>query len=102
MGPKMIVAKKIFSSPHFLIKVRDNNCGHNRFGIIISSGVLKKSTERHFWKRRIADYLRKLPNLKKDFLLIVMPEIKKASSEILKNEFNKFLEKILSSQETRI
>lgn len=95
IGQDMKAAKKIFSSPYFLVKSKDNDCGHNRFGIIISSAAVKKSTERHFWKRRIADYLRKLPNLKKDFLVIVTPEVQKILPETLNNELNKFLEKIL-------
>jgi len=80
MGPKMGSAKKIFSSPYFLIKASENNCNHNRFGIIISSASVKKSTQRHFWKRRIADETKKWQNFGKDFLIIVSPKINGASA----------------------
>ncbi len=83
-------AKKVFSSPYFLIKTAENKTDHNRFGIIISTSSVQKSVDRHFWKRRIADYLRQTPNFKKDFLFIVSPGIKKSSPEKVKNELDKF------------
>ena len=82
-------AKKVFSSPYFFVKAATNAVGHNRFGIIISTAVLKKSVDRHFWKRKIASGLSELPNFKKDFLLIVSPGIKRAAFKEVEEEIKK-------------
>lgn len=81
--------KKIYSSPYFLLKSKDNNEGSNRFAVIIPASAVKKSTRRHFWKRRMIEYLKLWPNLQKDFLVIVSSKIEKIDKKILRNELDK-------------
>ncbi len=86
--------KNLYSSPWFLLKSKKNSVGHNRFGVIISASAVRKSTQRHFWKRQILESFRHWPNLQKDFLVIVSPRTENAKSEIVKNELagiSKFL-----------
>ncbi len=50
----------------------------NRFGVVVSLGVDKRSVRRHFWKRKILDVVAHWPNMKKDFVIIAMPRLKGA------------------------
>jgi len=85
---------KMISSPCFLLKISENKTGHNRFGVVIANRIVKKSTKRHFWKRRIMGFLRTWPNLNKDFLIIVSPQIGEITPGALQQEFQKVLQKI--------
>lgn len=85
-------AKKIFSSEYFLLKTASNGLRHNRFSIIIPASSVRSSAKRHFWKRRIADYLKNWPNFKKDFLFIISPKIETISVYKLEEEIARALE----------
>lgn len=78
----------------FLIKIYPNSKGYNRFGIIISQKVEKKSTKRHYFKRQIANYLLKLPNLSLDILIIAKPTLKEGDKNKLKSELNQIISDI--------
>ncbi|MDO8536835.1 MAG: ribonuclease P protein component [bacterium] len=91
---------KIFTSPYFLLKARDANAGYNRFAVIIAAGSIKKSTDRHFWKRQFAAELRLWPNFKKDFLIIVLPKIGATNKKNIRNELNKILQQLMASRAT--
>lgn len=93
-GQRRPASQTVFRSAYFLLKASSNDVLHNRFGIIISTSSVKESTMRHFWKRHIADHLRSLPNLQKDFLVIVSPKIRDASPEDVKKELGIILEKV--------
>ncbi|MBU6500450.1 MAG: ribonuclease P protein component [Patescibacteria group bacterium] len=83
--------RKLFSSPYFIVKTAVNTTGHNRFGIIIANSSVKKSTKRHFWKRRFIGILRGWPNFQKDFLFIISPKINNLDQNKLKEEINESL-----------
>lgn len=80
----------------FLVKTCPNSKGYNRFGIIIGQKIEKKSTKRHYFKRQIANYLLKLPNLSLDILVIAKPSLKQASKSSLRNELNQILDDVKS------
>lgn len=72
-----------------MLKATDNDRRRNRFGIIIGSKAIKKSTERIFWKRKIIDFLATLPNAHKDFLLIVKSGLSNLAPKKLEEEIKK-------------
>lgn len=86
---------KTIPTPYFLLRVFENRVGCNRFGIIISNAAVKRSSKRHFWKRRIAEFLKDWPNLNKDVLVIISPRIEEITLATLKLEFQKILQKAL-------
>lgn len=85
--------KKI-SFPFFTLKFKKNNLGYNRFGVIISLKVDKRSSRRNFWKRRFFEDFKNWPNLSSDFLFIVQPTIKNASKEDLKVQLKSVISKL--------
>ncbi len=87
--------KKIFSSRSFFVKSGSNEAGHNRFAIVISSKFVKKATRRNFWKRAVAEEVRKWPNFQKDFLFIVLRPIEEIEPRELKKEINDFLKECM-------
>ena len=86
-------AKKIFSSEYFLLKAAPNDKQYNRFSVVIPASSAKSSVRRHFWKRKMAEHLVRWPNFKKDFLFIVLPNIKNLSPENLEAEVGRALKK---------
>ncbi len=59
--------------PYFLIKAKRNTVGHNRFGIVVGSAVVRQSTRRNFLKRHIRNAVARWPESKSDFLVIARP-----------------------------
>ena len=80
---------------YFLFKVFPNDLSFNRFGIIISKKVAKKSTERNRLKRLMFNALKDdlLPRqgAGNDFLIIVSPNILKLSPEEIKKELKQYV-----------
>jgi ribonuclease P protein component len=93
---------RFYSSPYFLLKSRGNKEGHNRFAVVIPAGSVKKSTHRHFWKRRITEYFKQWPNFEKDFLVIASPKMETADKENVGYEFDKALKFLTSQKDSRI
>ena len=91
---KKMVFEKTISTPYFQFKLSANTLNYNRFGIIISNTVVKKSTRRHFWKRKFTHEVRAWPSLKKDILVIVSRNIENLPATDLKKEVNKILQRI--------
>lgn len=89
---KLKSRKKDYS--FFLTKVHSNSKGYNRFGIIISQKIEKKSNKRHFFKRQIANYLLRLPNLSLDILVIAKPSLKGINKSSLKKELSEIMNDI--------
>lgn len=88
--------RKVYAAPYFLLKLKGNNKECNRFAIIISAKTIKKSTRRHYWRRRMAENLKSWPNFRKDFLVIVSPKTENADKKIIKDEFGKMLKFLIS------
>jgi len=84
-----------FTTSYFTIKIKKNRLGYNRFGIILPTKVEKKSSSRHYLKRRLSCFLRNLPNFSRDFLIIALPSLKKISQEKNKEEINLAINEIL-------
>ncbi|OGY99793.1 MAG: hypothetical protein A2945_02240 [Candidatus Liptonbacteria bacterium RIFCSPLOWO2_01_FULL_52_25] len=85
------------STPLFTVKFSRNREGHNRFGFIISNSVLKKAVDRHYWKRRLREYVRVWPNSACDILIIVSPRIANAPPESVREELKAAFDKIKKS-----
>ncbi|MBI4087663.1 MAG: ribonuclease P protein component [Candidatus Liptonbacteria bacterium] len=90
-----VALRETFRTPYFLLKTSSSESGHNRFGIIVSNAAVKKSVRRHLWKRRFAHHIRLWPNIRKDILVIVSPNIENVSTKDLKKELDKMLQKLL-------
>ncbi len=83
----------------FLVKFTSNQFNFNRFVVIVSLKISKKSAIRNRIKRRVSEIIR-LNFLKikpgYDIVLLAKPGILKKRSEELKEELNKGLNKIFS------
>ena len=91
-------SEKSFSAPGFFLKTKSNKEDNNRFAVIISSRAVKKSNRRHFWKRVIADALKELPNMRKDFLAIVSKNIEDHTKNSVREEIKKAARQIFNFQ----
>ncbi len=96
IGKEKMLWQRNFPSPYFLVKIKKNQKGFNRFGIVIANHAVKSSAQRHFWKRSIADALAGWPNLEKDILVIVSPKIETTDKKMLQAELNKVLKQLQS------
>ncbi len=82
------------SSDYFLVKIFRNDLGRNRFGVVISTKVDKRSTKRNFWRRMILNYARRQINFRKDLLIIVSPRIRELTKNAVEQELEKIFGKI--------
>ncbi|MFA6354601.1 MAG: ribonuclease P protein component [Candidatus Paceibacterota bacterium] len=87
-------SKLVRLPPYFSTRSRGNSIGHNRFAIVISAKLIAKSTERHYFKRRVIENLKKWPNLNSDFLFIVVAPIKNLKKFNFKTELSAILAEI--------
>lgn len=74
---------------YFLLKIFDNSLGYNRFGVIISKKAAKKAALRNKLKRIIMDVFGPYVlsgGKKRDFLIIVSPQIINLKPEAVKKE----------------
>lgn len=49
---------KVLKTPFFLVKIFSSALDFSRFGVVVSSKISKKATERNRLKRRVYDFLR--------------------------------------------
>lgn len=81
---------KIVRSGSFNLKIFLTRLPYSRFGVIISTKVSKKATQRNLLKRHIFNFFRiaknKLPIA--DYLVIVSPNAAKISKQQLKSELD--------------
>jgi len=94
LGGLSIKNKKISTSPYFSIRAEGNRFGYNRFAVIISNKVSKKSSKRHYLKRLLVGLLGGWPDLSTDFLLIVSPGILDVDAETIKKEMDRILSRL--------
>jgi ribonuclease P protein component len=85
-----------FRFEHFLVKIADNNLVTNRYAIIIGKTAAKLSTRRHAIKRQVLSRLAKLPETRKDILVIAQGPIGKATPTSLLRDIEK-IKNLLSS-----
>ncbi len=76
-------------SDYFLVKIFKNELRHNRFGVVISAKVDKRSSRRNFWRRVILNYARRQIGFGKDLLIIVSPRIRELSKSAAEQELEK-------------
>ena len=79
------------------LKFSRNRGEENRFGFIISNSALKKAVDRHYWKRRLGEFVRAWPNIACDVLVIISPRITSASTERAREELKAAFDKIKKS-----
>ena len=79
------------TTPFFSLRVKKNELGKNRIGVVIGLVVDKRAVKRNYWKRQAKAELLRAPNVGKDFLVIFSPKIK----QLTKTEFAKEMEKTL-------
>ncbi len=78
----------------FIVKTAPNGLKFNRFGIIISSRILKRATQRNRLKRMIFNFIRlnKINQLSsKDVLIITQLLASQAKKEEVKKELNSLI-----------
>lgn len=85
---------RITSSHCFYVNSKISSGDHNRYAIIIPAKIIKKSSDRHFFKRIIADHLRQWPNMERDFVLVATAQMKNSSKKEMTDELDSVLEKI--------
>ena len=74
------------------VKILAGQSGFNRFGIVISTKVSKKATERNKLKRRIRQALRELDKKLKpgfDLVVVALPGFLNQGYEIIEEELEK-------------
>lgn len=79
------------------VKVAVNNLQHNRFGVIVSTKISKKATERNKIKRRIkAEVNSQSDKLKKgyDIVLISLADIKNKNYQDIKHAISQSFKKL--------
>ena len=81
-------------SDYFLLKVFKNELGHNRFGVVISAKVDKRSSRRNFWRRVILDYAKQQTDFGKDLVIIVSPRIRKLTKSMAEQELGEIFKKV--------
>lgn len=80
-----------------VLKIRKNNLGKLRFGILISKKIAKKAVERNKIKRRLREaIIEKIKNLKKssDLVFICLPGIEKKDLLNIKKVVNQLFQKV--------
>jgi ribonuclease P protein component len=87
------------NSDYFLVKVFENELGHNRFGVVIGAKVDKRSSRRNFWRRTILHYAKRQVNFGKDLIIIVSPRICELSKNKVEQELEKIFKKIQTSSQ---
>lgn len=82
---------KTLSFEYFLIKKAENNLGHLRVGVVISTKVAKSSVERHRIKRQIMESVRLNWDLNKgwDVVIIVSPKIATLDNKTIQEAIRK-------------
>lgn len=96
-APKELFSKrpeKNTLSAHFQIKAFSNDRGYNRFGVVVSLKVDKRSVGRHFWKRFMLDTLSAQPNFGKDFIVVAKPGLNGISKKEAENELKEIFLKV--------
>lgn len=71
---------KSFKNNLFILKIKKNNLGINRFGFVVSQKISKKATTRNKIRRRLAGLMRsKTMEMKNgiDLIIITLPGIEK-------------------------
>jgi ribonuclease P protein component len=91
--------RKIISTPYFLVKFSENHKGYDRFGFIISTNAVKKSVDRHYWKRHLSEYVQRRQGAGCDFLVIVSPRIQDADERNVKTEIEKVFHTVINKQQ---
>jgi len=81
------------TAPFFSLKVKNNDAGVNRIGVVVGKSVDKRATRRNFWERQAKAQLLKAPNLGKDFILTIYPK----TNLLTKEQFIKEIKKIVSN-----
>ncbi|MCK4454326.1 ribonuclease P protein component [Candidatus Parcubacteria bacterium] len=87
---------KGYKGDFLFLKVKNNNLGFSRFGIVVGKKVSNKAVIRNKIKRRLREILRKKTDrIKKgvDIILITLPGIEKQGFKDLENEVEKVLKK---------
>lgn len=78
----------------FIIKVASNNLDFSRFGVIISSKIIKKAVQRNHLKRIIFNLIRlnKFCQVSgKDALIISQPSVSRAGKAEIEKELNSLI-----------
>lgn len=87
-------SKLVRLPPYLSARLKRNDIGYNRFAVVISAKLIAKSTERHYFKRRFIENLKKWPNLSSDFLFIVVAPMNNLKKFNFKKELSAILVEI--------
>jgi ribonuclease P protein component len=83
---------RVYSTPFFSLKVKNNETGGNRIAVIVGKSVDKRAVRRNFWERRAKVQLLQAPNLGKDIIMTIFPKV----STLTRQEFIKEIKKLLT------
>lgn len=71
---------RIFSTPYFSLKAKNNFLPTNRIGVIVGKSVDKRATQRNFWERQAKARLLLAPvspqAAGKDLVVTIFPKVK--------------------------
>lgn len=81
-------------TPFFSLKVKNNEAGTNRIGVVVGKSVDKRAVRRNFWERQAKVQLLKVPNLGKDIIMIIFPKTNKLTRQEFIEEMKKTLKKL--------
>lgn len=90
--------KPFFVNNYFVVKVKDNNVGFNRYAFIVSKKIDKRATVRNRVKRVIRACFEKMDleiSKSKDILVIAKGESVDKTNEEIQNSLEDFKKKIL-------
>lgn len=81
------------ATPFFSLKVKNNNIGVDRIGVVVGKSVDKRAVRRNFWERQVKAELLRIQGGGMDFLVVVFPKInsltKKGFIDIFKRTIQK-------------
>jgi ribonuclease P protein component len=66
---------RMLATRFFSLKVKNNVVGTNRIAVVVGKSVDKRATQRNFWERQMKTVLLAAPNVSKDIIVTVFPNI---------------------------
>ena len=101
---KVLKKGKRVNSSFLYIKFLKNNLSHPRFGVIVSTKVSKKATERNLVTRRVKEALKTVAKDRDssfDIVVVTIPDILKKSYQEIKREIEQTLSEMISQSRTK-
>jgi len=83
-------------TPYFSVKARRNTLKKNRFGIIISTSVIKSAARRNFFRRQAKVVSHTISQKGFDFFIILRPQATLTKKQIFQETLQKAVASLIS------